>query len=452
MLQFKNWSKFLNSGETRTRNIKKNIFASVFLRGVSILTTLLLIPVTINYVNPTQYGIWLTLSSIIGWIAYFDLGLCLGFKNRFAESLAKKELLMAKRYVSTTYFLMAAIFIPLGLILLIVNQYLDWSTILNLDASYLFELRKVFNVLIIFFCFQMIMKVTTTMIDADQKPALSSFITTSGQVLTLLTIYILTKITSGSLYKLSFVYSGLPVILLFICAIIIFHSNRYKQFMPSKEYIYPSLTKDILSLGGKFFIITISMLVIYQFINIILTRNLGPEAVTEYNISFRYFNVLHMTSVIILNPFWAAFTDAYTKGDTAWMDKSLKTLEKMWVMIIPIIFIMFLIAPYVFKIWIGDSVKVSSSTIFFAALYVLVSTFGELYMYLINGTGKVRIQSIVYFCAAIVSIPLMNIFCIRYGVGGVLIVPTVTCFALAVLSRVQLKKLIKGKAKGIWNK
>ena len=124
----------------------------------------------------------------------------------------------------------------------------------------------------------------------------------------------------------------------------------------------------------------------------------------------------------------------------------------MWVMIIPIIFIMFLIAPYVFKIWIGDSVKVSSSTIFFAALYVLVSTFGELYMYLINGTGKVRIQSIVYFCAAIVSIPLMNIFCIRYGVGGVLIVPTVTCFALAVLSRVQLKKLIKGKAKGIWNK
>ena len=43
MLQFKNWSKFLNSGETRTRNIKKNIFASVFLRGVSILTTLLLI-------------------------------------------------------------------------------------------------------------------------------------------------------------------------------------------------------------------------------------------------------------------------------------------------------------------------------------------------------------------------------------------------------------------------
>ncbi|MDR1742681.1 MAG: hypothetical protein LBR48_02540, partial [Dysgonamonadaceae bacterium] len=48
----------------RSTNAVKNIVASFGIKGVSIAVQLLLVPMTINYVNPTQYGIWLTLSSI----------------------------------------------------------------------------------------------------------------------------------------------------------------------------------------------------------------------------------------------------------------------------------------------------------------------------------------------------------------------------------------------------
>lgn len=57
----------------------------------------------------------------------------------------------------------------------------------------------------------------------------------------------------------------------------------------------------------------ISMLFIFQFINIILSRVEGPEAVTQYNIAYKYFNVLNMVFVIVLTPFGSAFTDAYVK-------------------------------------------------------------------------------------------------------------------------------------------
>ena len=56
------------------------------------------------------------------------------------------------------------------------------------------------------------------------------------------------------------------------------------------------------------------MLFIFQVINIIISRNLGPIAVTQYNVAYKYYNVLNMASVIILTPFWSAFTDAYVKG------------------------------------------------------------------------------------------------------------------------------------------
>ena len=52
----------------------------------------MLVPLTIHYINPTRYGIWLTVSSIIGWVSFFDIGFGNGLRNKFAEALAKHTL------------------------------------------------------------------------------------------------------------------------------------------------------------------------------------------------------------------------------------------------------------------------------------------------------------------------------------------------------------------------
>jgi len=70
---------FFSKGHERTVLAKKNIIASLLVKGGSILVGLALVPLTIHYVNATQYGIWLTLSSLIGWFSFFDVGLGNGF-------------------------------------------------------------------------------------------------------------------------------------------------------------------------------------------------------------------------------------------------------------------------------------------------------------------------------------------------------------------------------------
>lgn len=70
-----------------------------------------------------------------------------------------------------------------------------------------------------------------------------------------------------------------------------------------------SLVRSVVGLGGQFFVVMFSMLFIFQLTNIILSRVQGPEAVTQYNIAYKYFNVLNMAANIILTPFWSAFTD-----------------------------------------------------------------------------------------------------------------------------------------------
>lgn len=92
----------LLSGNKRSIQIKKNILFSLFIRVGSILCSLVLVPLTIDFVNPVQYGIWLTISSIIAWMSFFDIGFTNGLRNKLAEAFAISNFDIAKVYISTT--------------------------------------------------------------------------------------------------------------------------------------------------------------------------------------------------------------------------------------------------------------------------------------------------------------------------------------------------------------
>ena len=70
---------------------------------------LLMIPLALNYLNPTKYGVWLILSSLIAWVNFFDIGLGNGLRNKLAEALASQEFVRARTYVSTTYAILTII-------------------------------------------------------------------------------------------------------------------------------------------------------------------------------------------------------------------------------------------------------------------------------------------------------------------------------------------------------
>ena len=219
-------ASFFSSGSARSIAVKKNIVGSLLLKCISILISLQVVPLTIDYVNPTRYGIWLTISSIIAWLSYFDLGFAHGFRNRFAEARAKGENGLAKEYVSTTYAVLFLLFFIVFLIAFVVNNFLDWGELLNIAPSYNKELQVVFGILACFFCLNIVASVFTTMLMADQKPALASLIQTGGQLLAFIAIYILTKTTMGSLVALAFVFSGIPCFLLILLSVVLFYTKK----------------------------------------------------------------------------------------------------------------------------------------------------------------------------------------------------------------------------------
>ena len=94
---------FKISFSDRSKRANVNILISFFFRGGSILLSFILVPLTINYIKPDAYGVWLTITSLVGWIAMFDIGIANGLRNRLSESLAANDYEKSRTYVSTTY-------------------------------------------------------------------------------------------------------------------------------------------------------------------------------------------------------------------------------------------------------------------------------------------------------------------------------------------------------------
>lgn len=443
--------KYNNLGE-RSRKSIFNIILSFGARGITIITQLLIVPLTIHYVNPTRYGIWLTLSSIIAWIGYFDLGFGNGMRNKFAEAKAKGDTELAKQYVSTTYFAIGTIVACLFVIVQVANVFLSWPGILKVDASYADELRRVFAILTTFFCLNMVVKLFKSLLNADQKPGVVSWIDVCGQLISLLVIYLLTKFSEGSLIKLAGYYSGIPTLTVLVVSLIAYRFTAYRQYAPALKSVRKGLIKDIMSIGIQFFIIYVCMIVVFQVINIVISRELGPESVTEYNIAYKYFSIANSVMLIILSPFWSAFTDAYHKNDFEWMRKAKKALEGIWFCELAALVVMVILSQWFYGIWVGKDVTVGVILTIGMAFYIAVQSIGVVYMYLINGIGTIRIQLIVYVLFALIAWPLMVYSCRHFGLVGILVAPSLVYLTQAILGKIQVEKILNGKCTGIWSK
>ena len=362
---------FFTEGHARTLKAKKNILTALFMKGGSVLINFILVPLTINYINPVQYGIWLTLSSIILWFSFFDIGFGNGLRNRLAESLAKEDQEQARVYVSTTYAAVTMLIAPFIIIFLIANQWLDWTVILNTDKSMARELSTLALVVFSFFGLQFVLQLINTIVTANQQPSRETMFHFIHNVIALTIIYILTKTTDGNLVYLGFALGCSPVLVLAIASIWLFR-GEYKAFRPSIKHVRFESIKDLMGLGIKFFLLQISYMVVYQSSNMIITQIFGPEQVTPYNIAYKYFNIIPMVLGIIMIPFWSAFTEAWVKDDIDWVRSTFKKLQLIWVGLIILAFFMFLFADTFYYFWVGEDIEVSWQLSFVMMFYVIL--------------------------------------------------------------------------------
>src|SRR5665647_908901 len=441
----------LFSGNERSVLVKKNIYFSFLIKGFSISISLLLVPLTLNYLSVYEFGVWLTLSSIFTWINYFDIGLGNGLRNRLAESMARQDEKLGQIYVSTTFFILSLIVTVVFLIFLAFQPYLNWAEILNADPEKVADLNRVIILSFAFFCLNFLFKIVGIIYAAAQKPAFNDLIALLGSLLSLIVIFILTKTTEGTLMNVAIVFSAAPTVILLVAYPITFYGYS-KNFRPKFRAIKPNHAKDLMNLGAQFFILQISGLLIFGTSNIIISRILGPEQVAPYNIAFKYFSIATMVFNIIIAPMWSASTDAFAKGDLLWIKKYMNGMQKVSILSTVGVLILILGSNIAYRFWIGTTIIIPFKLSFWMGLYTIIILWSTCFSTFLFGIGKLRIQLINTVIASCFFIPLALWLSKSLGITGIVIALCITNLSGAILNPVQYKKIVSGNASGIWNK
>ncbi len=430
----------------------KHIGLSALYKSGSIIIGILLVPLSISYLGNENYGLWLTIFSFIGWFNFVDFGIGNGLRNKLSQALATNNLNLAKKYVSTTYVSICLISIFTALIFVLVFPFVNWAYIFN----YAPELESI-NILIyiafLLFSINLTLKIIGPIFYADQKSSIPEFLSFVSQLIGLTAVIILMNLEHGSILAYGVVIMSSQMIVILVSTLISFFGS-YKNIRPSIKDFEWKYVKDIISIGGKFFVLQISATAILSTDNFIINKILGSSNVTSYSIAHKYFMLVMTAMTLISSPYWSAFTKAYAQGDFQWLKKSMKMLNKISLVIIIVTFCMIVVANSVYNLWVGTDIKIP----ILLTLFMGLNTAQKVYLYpkvmFLNGTGKIQIELVLSLFLSLSNIPL-SIYLARnleMGVAGVILSTLLVGLIELIIYPIQVKKILNQSAHGIWNK
>lgn len=445
--------RYFTFGHVRSQKIKRNIAFSFVLRGINVAIGLLLIPLVLDYLDETRYGIWLTLVSLVSWFEFFDLGLGHGLRNKLSEALTKNDNKLAEKYVSTAYCLLSLIAVIFLCLFLIINSFLSWTKILNTTDVPTKELNLLAIIVFSAFSANLILKLITNVFYALQKPAINDLIAAASKILNLSVIFLLLKTTKDSLLFLGLTYSIVPLAVLIIFSTIAF-KGKFKFLKPQLRNIDFALIRDLMSLGSKFFVIQIASIIMYSTGNMIVIQLFSPAEVTPYQIAYRYFSTIMIGFGIIITPFWSAFTEAFIKRENDWINNIIRKLFKLWAGVLLVLFLMLIFSSKVYSVWLGNKISIPFALSAAWAFFIAIQALNSIFVHFINGTGLVRVQMLLGIFLALLNIPMSILLADQFkmGIVGVICAPIICQSVGLVASLIQYNMIIAGRINGIWGK
>ena len=436
----------------RTILIRKNIMASLLIKGWSVIVLFALVPLTLRCLGVYENGVWLTISSMLVWIDNLDVGLGNGLRNKLAESLACDDRLKARRAVSSTFFMLIAVIVPACAILNALIWGLDMYSFLNVDQSIVGNLNTVLSVAVVLVSSTFIFKFIGNFYMGLQMPAVNNLLVTAGQTLMFLGTGIVYLSGIHSLLLIALVNTMSPLVVYLISWPLTFR-GRNADLSPKLSYVDKKTVSELFGMGMKFFILQIAGIVLFMSSNVIISNSFSPEYVTPYQIAYRYFSAAQLLFSILCMPYWTATTDAYQRGDMEWIRHADHTLNKLLLLIALAVVVLLALSKPAFALWIGTDVEVPFTMTAIVGVYMLTLLVSVRYSYILNGVGALNLQLCMTIFAAIVYVPLaLGVSTLTRDINWLLVVMWLVNVPGLVVNMIQYYKIINGTAKGIWSK
>jgi O-antigen/teichoic acid export membrane protein len=415
----------------RYRRAAVTTITSLSARGMTLLTVVISVPLTLRYLGTERYAVWMTISSLIAMLTFADLGIGNGLLNAVSESHGKGDPDLAAGYISSAFFLLCGM---AGAVILggaVVYPFVSWASLFNLSSPLAIkESGPAAAVFVICFALNLPFGVVQRVQMGYQQGFINDLWSVIGKVLGLVALLL-------GIYR----HAGLPWLVLAMTGVPVLAciANTWVVFGHSRPWLRPKWSKAskkaavrLLHMGGYFFILQTSVAVATSSDNFIAARLLGPAAVTEFSIAARMFSIVPLMLIMAMNPLWPAYGESIARGEVGW---AVTTLRRSLVLTFCLtsascVFLIFC-GHWLLRLWVGPEMNLSMGLLVAIGASTVLTTAANAVGVFLNGANLMKVEVISAISVAIGAIVFKVFFVSRMGLTG-LPLGTILAYSLFV--------------------
>lgn len=426
-----------NSGrEERAARRRRRIFGAVGTavvgRGSVFLVNAISVPITVRYLGPEEYGLWVTISMTIAMLVVLDIGIASTLTNLISEAYAHEDRESAGRYFATAFWMTTAVALALGVAGWLLWPHIDFAYLLNLkDPALTTEVSRATMAAGALFLLGLPAGLAARALAGYQELHFANLFSAGGNVLALGAI-VLVVVVHGSLAVLVAAYAGAITLggvacLVWLCAV------RKPWLAPWPRRVELGLTRRIFTSGGQFFVMQLAGLVVFNSDNLVISHYLGAAQVTPYNVTWRLVNYMTAAQVLLFPAMWPAYAEAWTRRDLGWIRGAYRRLRRFTGLTLAAGAVVLLVfGQSVIRIWAGPAAVPSRSLLQLMCVWMVIFAVSTNEACLMAATNRVKRQAIASGLSAVANLALTLYWVRTIGLIGVLL-GTVVSYLVFVL-------------------
>ncbi len=404
----------------RYRRAALTAFASVVAKGIGLLTALVTVPLTVNYLGAERYGMWTTISSIATILAFADLGMANGLLNVVAEAYGRDDQQLARRYISSTFFILSGIAVVLALFLGAIYLWVPWKNVLNVfSPTVMAEIGSTVIIFMLCFLLNIPLGIVQQVRLAYQEGFANSLWHGIGSLLSVAGI-LLAIYTRADLPWLALALAGLPVASSLLNGMELFWRKR-PWLRPRWKSVDLLAAQHVMKVSLLFFVLQIAIALGYQSDTLVIARFLGVDQVTQYAVPMKLFALTGLFLSFFLNPLWPAYREAITRRDMVWVRQTMKrSILLSLALTVPVASFLAVFGKQIIYLWVGPTVTPSSVLLLGLGLWVVFTGLSGSLAIFLNGANAVRFLVVCSLLMGISNL-MISILLVQYiGVSGVI--------------------------------
>ncbi len=418
------WLKRAVSGDTRMAAIFRTAAVSALTRGVSILASLLSVPLVLRYAGQERYGIWMAAIALTMLFAVADGGVTNGLIALVANAHGAGDRARIRVLISSALAVTVAFLLVFIMAALVIVSLVDWTWAFNLSSPALgHEAGQVVAAI----CLCVAAGFPGTVIREARFGMLQG-----GRV----NLWDLAGLVAGfagllaavwwdlGLVAIAGVWAGAPALARTVSAAL-YLAGSGRDLLPSWRDVELYASRNLLASGSVYVLYSVTQLLAIQSAPILIARFLGAGAVADFTVVQRLFLQPQVLVTIGLIAQWPAYGEAFGRGDISWIRHHLAQSLKIYALFaIVACGLIGLFCGPILRLWVGGAIAAPGPLVWSMAAYGIVSTVANVFAFFFLSIGMYRRLTIAQSLMVAINLPLTILLIPHFGAAGAAIAST----------------------------